>query len=198
MGIRFTCPNGHKLNVKEHLAGKRGVCPSCGAKVVIPAASEANGGSATAPPSAVGAATADFPVIRDAPTIADTGATSVIISVEPPIPPAQPPAASIRPPAAPPAFDFATVPAAPAPSPVSNYAIRRARNRRLQMQIAVVLLLAVIVLAIVLVWVLSHGPTEPAPAPQSTTHLARPAAQAYVAEAVAFAFTPRDDQVSSL
>lgn len=36
MGIRFTCPNGHKLNVKSHLAGKRGFCPECGAKVLIP------------------------------------------------------------------------------------------------------------------------------------------------------------------
>lgn len=38
MGIRFLCPNGHKLNVKAELAGKRGSCPECGAKLVIPAA----------------------------------------------------------------------------------------------------------------------------------------------------------------
>lgn len=36
MGIRFFCPNGHKLNVKEHLAGKAGFCPECGARLVIP------------------------------------------------------------------------------------------------------------------------------------------------------------------
>ena len=36
MGIRFYCPNGHKLNVKEHLAGKAGFCPECGARLVIP------------------------------------------------------------------------------------------------------------------------------------------------------------------
>ncbi|MFP6667370.1 MAG: GYF domain-containing protein [Pirellulales bacterium] len=36
MGIRFYCPNGHKLNVKSFLAGKRGICPHCGAKVDIP------------------------------------------------------------------------------------------------------------------------------------------------------------------
>jgi len=36
MGIRFNCPNGHKLNVKSFLAGKRGICPHCGAKVLIP------------------------------------------------------------------------------------------------------------------------------------------------------------------
>jgi hypothetical protein len=38
MGIRVFCPNGHKLNVKSFLAGKRGVCPHCGAKFDIPAA----------------------------------------------------------------------------------------------------------------------------------------------------------------
>jgi hypothetical protein len=36
MGIRFYCPNGHKLNVKENLAGKRGICPHCGIKLLIP------------------------------------------------------------------------------------------------------------------------------------------------------------------
>jgi GYF domain 2 len=39
MGIRFLCPNGHKLNVKADLAGKRASCPECGVKLVIPAAS---------------------------------------------------------------------------------------------------------------------------------------------------------------
>jgi hypothetical protein len=36
MGVRFYCPNGHKLNVKEFQAGKRGICPFCGAKFLIP------------------------------------------------------------------------------------------------------------------------------------------------------------------
>jgi hypothetical protein len=36
MGIRFFCPNGHKLNVKEFQAGRRGVCPHCQAKFQIP------------------------------------------------------------------------------------------------------------------------------------------------------------------
>jgi hypothetical protein len=43
MGIRFQCPNGHKLNVKADLAGKRAICPSCGVRIVVPA--ESNGGS---------------------------------------------------------------------------------------------------------------------------------------------------------
>ncbi len=36
MGIRFNCPNGHKLNVKSFQAGRKGICPFCGAKVQIP------------------------------------------------------------------------------------------------------------------------------------------------------------------
>lgn len=39
MGIRFECPNGHRLHVKEFLAGKRGICPECDARFVVPAAS---------------------------------------------------------------------------------------------------------------------------------------------------------------
>jgi hypothetical protein len=41
MGIRFFCPQGHRLNVKSFLAGKRGVCPDCGAPVDIPMESDA-------------------------------------------------------------------------------------------------------------------------------------------------------------
>lgn len=36
MGIRFLCPNGHKLNVKDYLAGKKGRCPYCDTRFVIP------------------------------------------------------------------------------------------------------------------------------------------------------------------
>ena len=46
MGIRFYCPNGHKLNVKSYLAGKRGFCPDCGAKLLIPDVSS-DGGEST-------------------------------------------------------------------------------------------------------------------------------------------------------
>ncbi len=38
MGIRFHCPNGHKLNVKSELAGKKAICPDCGARLVVPVA----------------------------------------------------------------------------------------------------------------------------------------------------------------
>lgn len=36
MGIRFFCPKGHKLNVKAELAGKIGICPKCGERMLIP------------------------------------------------------------------------------------------------------------------------------------------------------------------
>ncbi len=36
MGIRFYCPHGHKLNVKVEQAGKVGICPKCGERVLIP------------------------------------------------------------------------------------------------------------------------------------------------------------------
>jgi hypothetical protein len=41
MGIRFFCPQGHRLHVKSFLAGKRGVCPDCGMSVEIPMESDA-------------------------------------------------------------------------------------------------------------------------------------------------------------
>jgi hypothetical protein len=44
MGIRFTCPNGHKLNVKTFLAGRTGFCPYCGERVEIPKQSTRNPG----------------------------------------------------------------------------------------------------------------------------------------------------------
>lgn len=36
MGIRVTCPQGHILKVKSHLAGKKGRCPHCDSVIVIP------------------------------------------------------------------------------------------------------------------------------------------------------------------
>ncbi|MCE5268692.1 MAG: DUF4339 domain-containing protein [Planctomycetaceae bacterium] len=36
MGIRFHCPNGHRLNVKQFQAGQKGICPVCGVTMQIP------------------------------------------------------------------------------------------------------------------------------------------------------------------
>lgn len=40
MSIRFTCPNGHELNVKDKYAGKPGICPQCQARVLVPTPAE--------------------------------------------------------------------------------------------------------------------------------------------------------------
>jgi hypothetical protein len=36
MAIRCKCPNGHELKVKEKFAGQAGLCPRCGARVLVP------------------------------------------------------------------------------------------------------------------------------------------------------------------
>ena len=84
MGIRFLCPNGHKLNVKTFLAGKRGICPHWGATFEIPFDSVA---SAPPPPgpgaliaaSGAPAAMADRPVAAAVgfPTAAGPAAPSI-------------------------------------------------------------------------------------------------------------------------
>ena len=39
MGIEAFCPNGHRMKVKDHLAGRLGVCPTCGVRFRLPDAS---------------------------------------------------------------------------------------------------------------------------------------------------------------
>jgi len=63
MGIRFYCPQGHKLNVKSYLAGKRGFCPDCGAKLLIPDVSSEDGGEGRVPQMAPLEAAQDQEVI---------------------------------------------------------------------------------------------------------------------------------------
>lgn len=58
MGIRFHCPNGHRLNVKAFLAGERGLCPHCDAKFIIP---EVSGGAVVAIDAAASGATRAAP-----------------------------------------------------------------------------------------------------------------------------------------
>ncbi|HEX5444896.1 MAG TPA: hypothetical protein VFW87_13750 [Pirellulales bacterium] len=36
MSIRFQCPNGHELNVKDKYAGLTGLCPQCQVRVLVP------------------------------------------------------------------------------------------------------------------------------------------------------------------
>jgi hypothetical protein len=94
MGIKFHCPNGHKLNVKAFLAGKKGVCPKCGTKVRIPLTSEpgldsdleeteaARGESSKSNGSGAAAATAASPA---APAVAIAPAHTATASANDPI-----------------------------------------------------------------------------------------------------------------
>lgn len=36
MGIVAICPNGHRIKVKDALAGRKGICPTCAARFRIP------------------------------------------------------------------------------------------------------------------------------------------------------------------
>lgn len=36
MGIVAFCPNGHRIKVKDELAGRKGICPTCSARFRIP------------------------------------------------------------------------------------------------------------------------------------------------------------------
>ena len=40
MGIEAFCPNGHRMKVKDHLAGRLGVCPTCGSRFRLPEVSD--------------------------------------------------------------------------------------------------------------------------------------------------------------
>lgn len=40
MGIVSYCPNHHRVKVKDDLAGKKGICPTCGVRFRIPLESQ--------------------------------------------------------------------------------------------------------------------------------------------------------------
>lgn len=52
MGIVVFCPNGHRINVKDSYAGRKGLCPTCGAKFRVPAAGSSGTGPEQALPTA--------------------------------------------------------------------------------------------------------------------------------------------------
>ncbi len=91
MGIRVTCPNGHALNLKSHLAGKRGICPKCGARFEIPV-------SGTEEPPGQGPEVVSE-VVRTVPPSAELRATVADDEPSPGSPPAGVPTAGSAPPA---------------------------------------------------------------------------------------------------
>jgi hypothetical protein len=191
MGIRVTCPAGHKLHVKSFLAGKRGVCPRCGAKFLVPAEQQVRQPTLASPEiQRVGPGESTTTPTE---TFSDIGSQSVVIAVAD-SPVTGTPIAAAPPPLPPPIVETPapSTPVEPATSPIgtrtpvvdqsivsmfsespvtpaARYATQRDRNRRNQFMFAVVLLLAVIVLAAVLVFVLQRG-AQSAPIP--STHSA--------------------------
>ncbi len=170
MGIRFNCPNGHKLNVKEFLAGKRGVCPQCGAKFIIPMPAQAPAAQTPLPvgaglPQSIEIAVApNQPVISPVP-IPPTVARSADSELE--LAPPElilSPAMNAPPIAAADALPVSILPVQPslasAPpiiDPVdSSLPLQRERGRRNQVVISILLLILVLVLAGVLAWVLKR------------------------------------------
>ena len=52
MGIVAHCPQGHRVKVKDYLAGKKGICPTCRARFRIPLANASLPAAADAAPIA--------------------------------------------------------------------------------------------------------------------------------------------------
>lgn len=167
MGIRFTCPNGHKLNVKDHLAGKRAVCPNCGAKVTIPSAefSDKAAELPSVPPSAmvVDAPSVVIPVI-DAPEIPQIATASLPANA------GLPRSADVT--------SAAVVPS------VSVLIAQRRKRSRMQVKIAAVLMAIVVVLLFILVWVLMKNAT-----PEVTTESVEKVTSAQEGQGSAQSFT---------
>jgi hypothetical protein len=115
MGIKFRCPNGHKLNVKSFLAGKKGVCPKCGTRMRIPSASTEGGDSDIEDnAAAVGVATP----VAGVPVVGANGSSHPAPVASPaPVPAVASPAAAIVRPATAPIGVPLGVPAAAMPRP---------------------------------------------------------------------------------
>jgi hypothetical protein len=161
MGIRFLCPNGHKLNVKTFLAGKRAICPQCGAKVIVPVSSESQAADLSQQASGI------EPSPFAGPPPLDSASASVIIAVA--SSDVAGPSVAASGPVVPPAVGGLPESAYIAPRPLIDVAepdanpsdvqreLRRDHTRQTQMAIAVVLFMLVIVLAGVLIWVLQRN-----------------------------------------
>jgi hypothetical protein len=172
MGIRFLCPNGHKLNVKTFLAGKRAICPDCGARVLVPNAPQQSVQQVSAPvPLNVAAnRTADAEWM-------DSTTPSVILSLAASeVAPANGAADVLNPAATSlPESIIAATTVHHAPATVETKqedvaaGLQRDRTRRNQMLVVFGLLLIVVMLAGVLVWVLKRSASPPAAAQTEPT-----------------------------
>jgi hypothetical protein len=178
MGIRFSCPNGHKLNVKAHLAGKRAICPHCGSKVVVPdPPAQLEARAAATPRSISPSPTAAVPAV-------ELGSVDLLPASILPHPSAERAYVLSGPADALPESILAATFGTPEPEPAESSAESAAhayhsRGRRNQLIVSVVLLLIVVLLAFALYWVLSRHalPTPPAPADTATSGAAATVAE---------------------
>jgi hypothetical protein len=68
MGIVAYCPNQHRVKVKDELAGRKGICPTCGVRFRIPRTSQPEPAAGLAPvPAAVAPAASAAPSPPDRP-----------------------------------------------------------------------------------------------------------------------------------
>ncbi|MEO8499163.1 MAG: DUF4339 domain-containing protein [Planctomycetota bacterium] len=78
MGIRFYCPDcGRRLNIKVFLAGKRGICPHCDSRVVIPLESQLPADAPKIRPTS--AVATSFPATAGTTTTARTQSVAPVI-----------------------------------------------------------------------------------------------------------------------
>lgn len=182
MGIRFSCPNGHNLNVKAFLAGKRAICPHCGMKVMVPDLPESEA-AAQAPPAAplavplppveprASATTTQDTITSSTPSVEIATVEAALLpgtrqSVPPPVGSEAAPLPPPSPVAEVAVAEGATRSAPTEPIAVSAeaaYNMQRARARRNQVRITVALLVLIVILAVALCWVLWNGTGALAP-----------------------------------
>jgi hypothetical protein len=155
MGIRFTCPNGHKLHVKEFLAGKRAICPDCGVKLVVPSATAPSGTTAgESSASGFGSMSIVIPTL-DAPAVPPIGPSEFADRTAAGVVPRN----VILPP--------------PDATPLVGAVAKRRRNlRRTQVLVAIVLMAIVLILMFVLVMVLTRGSNSEATETAVSQHAA--------------------------
>jgi hypothetical protein len=122
MGVRFQCPNGHKLHVKAELAGRRGICPECKARFVVPSFSGGRAAEADATPSPdtrPDASTAVSSTSAEAnPRAADPAASSIVAKAAPQAQPHVTPTLAAAP--APQPSDAPIAPLTASPPPVAQ------------------------------------------------------------------------------
>lgn len=183
MGIRFLCPNGHKLNVKTFLAGKRAICPDCGARVLVPfpVDAEERGTASTDSLRTTVSSLASGSITILPNSDVEFASPSVVVATMPnqaaspevqPVPISQPaPADDALPDSIIAAHSIQPQSSTDADeTPDNPHIMRRQRVQRRQLQIAIMLLCMVIALAVALVWVLRRDAApQPTAEPETKT-----------------------------